>query len=328
MVEIKKNLVNESRYGLKCPYAMAPKYVVIHNTYNDACAANEIAYMRRNNSSTSFHYAVDDKEIVQGIPENRNAWHAGDGSNGEGNRRGIAIEICYSKSGGNRFIKAEKNAAEFAASILKRYGWGIDRLKKHQDFNGKNCPHRTIYMGWNRFVDMVRDFMDADKKFESTDAAAIVPNAVVTIAKGAKWYNNGKDVPGWVIDERWVVSSISGNRVVVDRSENGRYDINSPIDIKYLTPTGFFAPPPVVNTVDGKIDGARTFNKAKAGKYKVKATNGLRLRSGASTSKKIIETLKYGAIVTCHGYYTKEWLLVVSEKGNIGFCHGDYLTKV
>lgn len=155
MVKIKQNLVSEDKYGIKCPYAMEPQYVVIHNTANDASAANEIAYMRRNNREVSFHYAVDDTEIVQGIPENRNAWHAGDGGSGKGNRYGIGVEICWSKSGGEKFTAAEKNAAEFAAYLLKKYGWGIDRLKKHQDFNGKYCPHRTLDLGWERFVDMV-----------------------------------------------------------------------------------------------------------------------------------------------------------------------------
>lgn len=160
MVEIKKNLVAESKYGIKCPYEMTPKYVVIHNTANNASAANEIAYMKRNNKEVSFHYAVDDKQIVQGIPESRNAWHAGDGGNGTGNRYGIAIEICYSKSGGKKFDAAEKNAAELAADILKRYGWGIDRLKTHKDFSGKYCPHRTLDRGWQRFVDMVKDALE------------------------------------------------------------------------------------------------------------------------------------------------------------------------
>ena len=160
MVAIRQNLVDGSKWDIKCPFEMKPKYVVIHNTANDAPAANEIAYMRRNDNEVSFHYAVDDKEIVQGVLENRNAWHAGDGGKGEGNRYGIAIEICYSKSGGEKFEKAEKNAAELAASILKRYGWGIDRLKKHQDFSKKYCPHRTLDLGWDRFVDMVKDFLD------------------------------------------------------------------------------------------------------------------------------------------------------------------------
>lgn len=160
MVEIKYNLVDGKMWSIKCPFSMKPKYVVIHNTSNDAPAANEVAYMRRNYNEVSFHYAVDDKEIVQGILEDRNAWHAGDGGSGEGNRYGIAIEICYSESGGEKFEKAERNAAELAASILKRYGWGIDRLKKHQDFNGKYCPHRTLDLGWQRFVNMVKAFLE------------------------------------------------------------------------------------------------------------------------------------------------------------------------
>ena len=93
MVRIKKNFVAESKYDLKCPYEMVPQYVVIHNTANNATAQNEIAYMKRNRKEVSFHYAVDHKEIVQAIPESRNAWHAGDGGNGKGNRYGIAIEI-------------------------------------------------------------------------------------------------------------------------------------------------------------------------------------------------------------------------------------------
>ena len=62
---------------------------------------------------------------------------------GKGNMQGIAIEICYSKSGGDRFIKAEKNAAKFIAQLLKERGWGIDKVTKHQDYSSKYCPHRT-----------------------------------------------------------------------------------------------------------------------------------------------------------------------------------------
>lgn len=155
MVSIRQNLVDQSRYELKCPYSMSPTRIVVHNTANDASANNEILYMRTNDNETSFHYAVDDIEAVQGILENRNGWHAGDGGNGIGNRQGIAIEICYSKSGGDRFIKAEKNAVELIVDILKRYNWGVDKVTKHQDYSGKYCPARTLDMGWQRFLDMV-----------------------------------------------------------------------------------------------------------------------------------------------------------------------------
>lgn len=155
-MQVKQNLVPANKYKIKCPNPMTAEFLVIHNTANDASAANEIAYMIRNNNQVSFHYAVDDKEIIQGIPENRNAWHAGDGGSGPGNRRGIGIEICYSKSGGPRFIAAEKLAAKFVAFKLKEKGWGIDKIKKHQDFSGKYCPHRTLDMGWQRFLNMVQ----------------------------------------------------------------------------------------------------------------------------------------------------------------------------
>jgi N-acetylmuramoyl-L-alanine amidase CwlA len=166
-MNIIRNLVSLSKYGIKCPYEMDAEFIVVHNTYNDAPARNEIAYMIGNNQTVSFHYAIDDKEIVQGIEENRNAFHAGDGATGDGNRKGIAIEICYSESGGERFIAAEKLAAKFIAFKLNEKGWGIDKVKKHQDFNGKYCPHRTLDMGWNRFLDMIEAELKNDIKYFS-----------------------------------------------------------------------------------------------------------------------------------------------------------------
>ena len=156
-----KNLVPQGKYDIKCPYSMTPSRIVVHNTANDASARNEIAYMISNNQEVSFHYAVDDKEVVQGIPENRNAGHAGDGGNGKGNREGVAIEICYSKSGGSRFDQAEKNAVDLIVDILKRYGWGVDKVTKHQDYNGKYCPHRTLDAGWDRFIKMIEAKMNS-----------------------------------------------------------------------------------------------------------------------------------------------------------------------
>lgn len=158
---IVQNLVSPAKWGIKCPYEMTAEGIAVHNTANDASAENEISYMISNSNEVSFHYAADDKQIVQGIPENRNAWHSGDGENGEGNRKFIAIEICYSASGGERFIAAEKNAAKFIASKLKEKGWGVDRVKKHQDFSGKYCPHRTLDMGWQRFLNMIQAELDA-----------------------------------------------------------------------------------------------------------------------------------------------------------------------
>ena len=171
-MNIVKNLVDKSKYSIKCPYEMEPTRIVVHNTANDASAKSEVTYMISNNNEVSFHYAVDDVEAIQGIPEDRNAWHAGDGGSGKGNREGIAIEICYSKSGGNKFDKAEQNAAGLIADILKRYGWGIANVTKHQDYSGKYCPHRTLDLGWERFLGMVESKLsNKNKTFDNTPDA-------------------------------------------------------------------------------------------------------------------------------------------------------------
>lgn len=175
---IKKIPMPQSKYSIKCPYVMNPTRIVIHNTANDASAENEIKYMQSNDIQRSFHFAVDDKQAVQGIDMWRNAWHAGDGPNGTGNRQGISIEICYSKSGGTRFTKAEKNAAELTARLLIDFGWGLDKVTKHQDYSNKYCPHRTLDLGWDRFLNMVNDKRDEllGKKKKPTSLAQTTLN--------------------------------------------------------------------------------------------------------------------------------------------------------
>lgn len=156
---IKQNIVPSSKYSLKCPYTMTPIGLCVHNTANDASAKNEISYMVSNTSQTSFHFAVDDIEAWQGLPLDRNGWHAGDGASGQGNRKYIGIEICYSKSGGEKFTKAESNAIDLIVQLLKERNWNTNQVKKHQDFSGKYCPHRTLDLGWERFINTIKERM-------------------------------------------------------------------------------------------------------------------------------------------------------------------------
>lgn len=158
-----------SKYPIKCPYEMKPEYITVHNTYNDASAMSEVSYMIGRPEKVSFHAAVDNYRIVTGLPFNRSAFHAGDGKTGTGNRKTIGIEICYSKSGGKRFEEAENLAAEYIAYLLKKYGWGIERVKKHQDWSGKYCPHRTLDLGWQRFLNKVRSYIDIQNKKDTTE---------------------------------------------------------------------------------------------------------------------------------------------------------------
>ena len=176
---------------------MKPTRIVIHNTANDASAANEVAYMHRNKNKVSFHFAVDDVEIIQALPLNRNSWNAGDGSNGEGNREGISIEICYSKSGGEKWLKAVENAAKLTANLLDFYGFGIDKVTKHQDYSGKHCPHRILdEYGWDNFIALVESYLTP--KVVSDTNVGNINNSVLewqkaAIADGFKFAKYGAD---------------------------------------------------------------------------------------------------------------------------------------
>ncbi len=80
-------------------------------------------------------------------------WHAGDGS-GEGNKASIGIEIAQSTNDNLAIKNASiENGARLAARLLKRFNFGVDRLRKHQDWSGKNCPHDILgRYGWTNFV--------------------------------------------------------------------------------------------------------------------------------------------------------------------------------
>ena len=165
-------MLDSSKYSLKCPYTMDAQYITIHNTSNSAPAQNEITYMKNNSNTTSFHVCVDEKYVIQAIPFNRNAWHSGDGGSGTGNRKSIGIEIARSTGDANLFAQAEQNCAEYVAKLLKERGWGINKVKKHQDWSGKYCPHKTLDKGWQRFLNMIQT--ELNKLNQNTTSTASV----------------------------------------------------------------------------------------------------------------------------------------------------------
>lgn len=211
MYTIKQNLVAQDIYSIKCPYSMTAEFIVVHNTANDATAENEVAYMIGNKNQVSFHYAVDDQEVVQGVPINRNTWHAGDG-NGEGNRKGISIEICYSKSGGTRFDQAEKNAAHFIATLLRERQWGIEKVKKHQDFRNKYCPHRTLDKGWNGFIQMIKSYLNDIPVISSSGFKV---GEKVRVKESATQYATGQALAWFVKGSIYEVTKVAGDKLLL-----------------------------------------------------------------------------------------------------------------
>ena len=163
-MQITNVICPESKYAIKCPDITKKDGICIHNTANDASAMSEISYMLGRPEKVSFHVAVDNYRVVTGLPFERSCYASGDGRHGKGNAHKINIEICYSKSGGEQFEESEDLCASYVAMLLKQYNWGIDRVKKHQDFANKYCPHRTLDMGWERFLNKIRYHLGEQQK--------------------------------------------------------------------------------------------------------------------------------------------------------------------
>ena len=72
-MQLTRLMVPQSKWGIKCPYPMNAEGICVHNTANKASAMAEISYMVGNDNEVSYHYAIDNERIVQGIEENRNA---------------------------------------------------------------------------------------------------------------------------------------------------------------------------------------------------------------------------------------------------------------
>ncbi|WP_339306937.1 N-acetylmuramoyl-L-alanine amidase [Paenibacillus sp. FSL R5-0519] len=186
---IPKGTANNRRPGL----AMNATTITIHNTGNpSSSAANERAWLTNgtNSRTASFHVVVDEREVIECIPLNENAWHAGDGSGASsGNRTSIGIEICES---GN-YAKTLDNAATLVASMLKERGWGVDRLRRHYDWSGKICP-RLMYdggawTGWGLFKAAVQAKLN-ERVADSNVKKDVIVSVVV----------NGKKVTDGVLD--------------------------------------------------------------------------------------------------------------------------------
>lgn len=244
----------ESKYGIKCPYIMNPTGITVHNTANSASAAAEVSYMQGNDNETSFHYAVDNIEAVNGIPLNRNSWHASDGGNGPGNRTTISIEICYSlHPDESLFDAAELNGALLVAILLRRYGWGIDAVQTHQHYDTKwhkYCPHKTLDRGWDRFLGMVQAYLNDE---EPGGYIPVTPSEPVVVPPSTiSTYDNPSPCDQTVTYQVYAGTSLLGNI--------NNYDENSANDCGYAGAlgkaiTGVFANTTIGNVVF-KVKGA------------------------------------------------------------------------
>lgn len=73
------------------------------------------------------------------------------------------------------------------------------------------------------------------KEEPKAEPKTIKVGSVVKIKSGAYMYGTTRKLSSWVYPLEWVVLQIKGERVVVDKSADGKHSIETPVNIKDLT---------------------------------------------------------------------------------------------
>lgn len=262
---------------------------------------------------------------VQTMPWNYRPWGCGSGAKGScngttGGKMWIQFEICddgYNNGTKAYFEKAYKEACELTAYLCKKFN--IDP-KGTVQYNGVTVPtilchwdsyklglgsgHSDIYTWFGKFdKDMTDVRNDVAALLKAAEKPAVTPvettteikvGDLVRIKEGAKYYS-GKNIPAWVAAKNFYVKSIKGERVVIDKSEDGKASINSAMNLKDLEKV---AAKPIV------IEEPKEEFKS----YVVRVTaNALNVRKGPSTD--------YGINTVI---YKNEVYTIVEEKNGWG----------
>jgi len=106
----KEMLLTNNRPGRK----LTPKGIVLHDTANMGVGAyNHYLYFNKPETGASAHAVIDWKDIIQLIPFNEVAWHAGRTAN----NNYIGVEMCRATTQ-EQFDIVYKNTVDFFADIL------------------------------------------------------------------------------------------------------------------------------------------------------------------------------------------------------------------
>ena len=134
-------------------------YITVHETGNTDEGANALAHANyiNNGSEETWHYTVDDTQVIKHFNHDISCWHCGDGR-GEGNLNSIGIEMCVNSDGD--FNKTIANTIELVQYLMKELNISIADVFQHNYWNGKDCPQnirRGNPITWLTFLDRVKN---------------------------------------------------------------------------------------------------------------------------------------------------------------------------
>lgn len=172
----KQRLAHKSNYGSKRVLSRI-KYIVIHYTANDGDSDEGNGnYFANNIVQASAHYFVDGNSITQSVPDDYVAWSVGGKKYSDCNKTGggklygqctnynsISIEMCDEvKNGKSDFSVATiENTVALVKILMKKYNVDINRIIRHFDVNGKQCPLPYVDNAkWKEFKNKITESED------------------------------------------------------------------------------------------------------------------------------------------------------------------------
>ena len=200
----------------------------------------------------SANYAIgNDGRIGLFCPESDRSWCSSSPMN---DHRAITIEVSNSSVGGDWPIgtKAYNSLIKLCVDICKRNGikklyfdgTPNGSLTFHYMFASTACPGPWMKNHANDLCNKVNAQLNTattnptpaptQPTTPSTSKTSFKVGDLVKINNGARYYTGG-GIPVWVSQEKWYISSISGNRAVLGLNEAKNRNIQSPINTKDIT---------------------------------------------------------------------------------------------
>lgn len=205
----------------------------------------------------SSNYGIGlDGRIGMYVEEKDRSWCS---SNADNDNRAITIEVASdTKHPYGVTDAAYKALIDLLTDIcqrnnIKKLLWKGDKsligqpdkqnMTVHRWFANKSCPGQYLYSRHAQIAAEVNARLstndepaEPNKPAEPTTpvVSKFKEGDLVSLDPDAKYYS-GADVPYWVLKKNWYVKKVNGDRVVVDKSEDGKNAINSPIHANYLT---------------------------------------------------------------------------------------------
>lgn len=171
-----KQLAHPSNYG-GARDRSSIRFLVVHATGNDGDkAANNAKYFQTANRNASAHYFVDSNNVYQSVCDLSIAWSVGGAKyanckeTGGGafygkctNANSISIELCDDIKDGkvSANSKTLNNAAILCSELMSKYNIPIERVIRHFDVTGKNCPAYFVdSKAWQNFLNLITKTKD------------------------------------------------------------------------------------------------------------------------------------------------------------------------